>query len=34
MKNITDYTEKAQVQTFLDYARACSSRNYLVLRVL
>jgi integrase/recombinase XerD len=34
MKNITDYMEKEQVQTLLDCAQACSSRDYLMLRIL
>ncbi len=34
VKNITDYMEKEQVQTLLDYAQACSPRNYLILRIL
>ncbi|MGB8310891.1 MAG: tyrosine-type recombinase/integrase [Halobacteriota archaeon] len=34
MKNITDYMEKEQVQTLLDYAQACSSWDYLMLRIL
>ena len=33
MKNITDYMEKEQVQTLLDYAQACSSWDYLMLRI-
>jgi len=34
MKHITDYLEKDQVDTVLEYARACSSRDYLMLRIL
>ncbi len=34
MKNITDYMEKEQVQTLLDYAQACSPRDCLMLRIL
>lgn len=34
MKHVTDYTEKEQVQTILDCAQACSSRDYLMLRIL
>jgi integrase/recombinase XerD len=34
VKNITDYMEKEQVQMFLDYAKTCSSRDYLTLRIL
>jgi len=33
VKNINDYSEK-KVQTLLDYAQACSSRDYLMLRIL
>jgi integrase/recombinase XerC len=34
MKHITDYLEKDQVDTILEYARACSSRDYLMLWIL
>lgn len=34
MKNVTDYMEKERMQTLLDYAQTCSSRDYLVLRIL
>ena len=34
MKNITDYLEKEQVDQVLDVAHQCSTRDYLILRVL
>lgn len=34
MKNITDYLEAAQARTLLDYARARSTRDFLILSVL
>jgi site-specific recombinase XerD len=34
VKNVTDYMEKEQTQTLLDYVQTCSSRDYLVLRIL
>jgi hypothetical protein len=32
--DITDYLEKAQVDQLLEAAKACSERDYLMLRVL
>ena len=34
VKNIGDYLEKDTVDTLLGYAHACSSRDYLMLRIL
>ncbi|MGA7076557.1 MAG: tyrosine-type recombinase/integrase, partial [Halobacteriota archaeon] len=34
MKNITDYLEKEQVDQVLTAAHQCSTRDYLILRVL
>jgi site-specific recombinase XerD len=34
MKNITDYVEKEQVDQVLGAAHQCSTRDYLMLRVL
>jgi site-specific recombinase XerD len=34
MKNITDYLEKEQVDQVLAAAHQCSTRDYLMLRVL
>ena len=34
VKDITDYLEREQVDQVLDAARACSQRDYLMLRVL
>ena len=34
MKNITDYLEPVQVKAMEGYARACSMRDFLILRVL
>lgn len=34
MKHITDYLEKAQVDSMLAAARSCSERDYLLIRVL
>jgi integrase len=34
MKNITDYLEPERVQAVLDYVQVCSSRDYLMLRIL
>jgi len=34
MKHITDYLEKEQVTQLLECARACSLRDYLMLRIL
>jgi site-specific recombinase XerD len=34
MKNITDYLELEQVETMLAAAKACSHRDYLMLKTL
>jgi site-specific recombinase XerD len=34
MKHITDYLEPEQVRTLLDSAQSCSTRDYLILRIL
>ena len=34
MKNITDYLEKEQDDLVLEAAQQCSTRDYLMLRVL
>jgi integrase/recombinase XerD len=34
MKNITDYLEAAQVKTMENNARACSMRDFLIIRVM
>ena len=34
MKHVTDYLEKPDINRILDAARACNSRDYLIIRVL
>ena len=34
MENIEEYLEKDAVDTLLEHAKACSSRDYLMLRIL